>query len=280
LATEISQPRAFTSSPSPGLSLAGTDDGKGRVLVCAHGLTATRRYVLQGSRMLARSGHRVVAYDARGHGESSPAPDDLYGYPELAADLEGVLDDLGIERCVLAGSSMGAATTMAFALAQPERVGALVQITPAYDGAERTGSSSLESWDARAEALEDGDIDRFVELTGVDSLPERFRDAARLAVRQRAERHEHPGAVAEALRQVPRSAAFGGLDLLENVDVPVLVVASRDEADPEHPLAIAREYASRLPRAELVIEAEGDPPLAWQGARLSKAIAAFLDQLS
>ena len=110
----------------------------------------------------------------------------------------------------------------------------------------------------------------------MDSLPERFRDSARTAVRQRAERHEHPEAVAEALRQVPRSEAFDGLDRLESVDVPVLVVGSRDDADPEHPLAVAREYADRLPRAELVVEDEGDPPLAWQGARLSKAIAAFL----
>jgi len=228
--------------------------------------------------MLARKGGRlVIGYDARGHGESSPAPDDLYGYPELVADLEGVLDERGIDRCVLAGSSMGAATAMAFALARPERLEALVQITPAYDGEARTGASSLEGWDARADAIEAGDIDRFVELTGVDALPERLRDGARTAVRQRAERHQHPEAVAEALRQVPRSAAFDGLDQLESVDLPVLVVGSRDDADPEHPLAVAREYADRLPRAELVVEDEGQPPLAWQGARLSKAIAAFLD---
>ncbi len=110
----------------------------------------------------------------------------------------------------------------------------------------------------------------------MDALPERLRDNARTAVRQRAERHEHPDAVAEALRQVPRSAAFDGLDRLASVEVPVLVVASRDDTDPEHPLAIAREYAARLPNAELVVEDEGDLPLAWQGARLSKAIAAFL----
>ena len=44
-------------------------------LVLAHGLTATRRYVVHGSKLLARSGYRVIAYDARGHGESNPAPD-------------------------------------------------------------------------------------------------------------------------------------------------------------------------------------------------------------
>jgi pimeloyl-ACP methyl ester carboxylesterase len=274
--TELSH---FSCEPLPGLVLDGEEEGEGRSLVLAHGLTATRRYVLQGSRTLARSGSvRVVGYDARGHGGSSPAPDGRYGYPSLVADLEGVLDDRGIDRAVLAGSSMGAATAMAFALEHPDRVEALVQITPAYDGEARTGASTLEAWDARADALDAGDVDRFVALTGVDSLPERFRDAARVAVRQRIERHRDLAPVAEALRQVPRSAAFDGLERLEEVEVPVLVVASGDAADPEHPFAIAQEYARRLPRATLVTEEEGQPPLAWQGARLSRAIAAFLDE--
>jgi 3-oxoadipate enol-lactonase len=41
---------------------------------------------------------------------------------------------------------------------------------------------------------------------------------------------------------------------------------------------VAREYAERLPHAELVVEDEGQSPLAWQGARLSRAIAAFLER--
>ena len=57
-----------------------------------HGLTATRRYVVMGSRTLERSGHRVIAYDARGHGRSAPAPGRAYGYEHLAADLLAVLD--------------------------------------------------------------------------------------------------------------------------------------------------------------------------------------------
>ena len=45
--------------------------GEGTPVVLLHGLTATRRYVVMGSRALERDGHRVVAYDARGHGASS-----------------------------------------------------------------------------------------------------------------------------------------------------------------------------------------------------------------
>ena len=49
-----------------GFSLAGEDAGEGIPVVGLHGLTATRRYLVMGSRSLERSGHRVVLYDARG----------------------------------------------------------------------------------------------------------------------------------------------------------------------------------------------------------------------
>jgi hypothetical protein len=57
------------------------------------------------------------------------------------------------------------------------------------------------------------------------------------------------------------------------------VIGSRDETDPGHPLAVAQEYARRLPHAALIVEDEGESPLAWRGAALSRAIAGFLDQL-
>ena len=60
--------------------------------------------------------------------------------------------------------------------------------------------------------------------------------------------------------------------------MPTLVVASRDEADPGHPYAIGEAYAERLPRGRLISEEPGHSPLAWQGARLSKAVAEFLGE--
>ena len=115
-----------------------------------------------------------------------------------------------------------------------------------------------------------------MEANDPDSLPERWRESVRTAVGQRMERHEHLDAVAAALRELPRSLPWTGMDALERLEVPTLVVGSRDEADPLHPLATAEEYARLLPHAELVVEDEGQTPLAWQGGRLSEAIAAFL----
>jgi pimeloyl-ACP methyl ester carboxylesterase len=267
----------FTVDRGSGLTLEGESAGDGPPIVLVHGLSATRRNVVQGSRALLKRGYRLITYDARGHGSSSPGAS--YEYPALVEDLEAVLAHLGIERAALVGSSMGAATAMAFALAHPERVPALVQITPAYTGYARTGDVDGDSWERMAAGLESGGVDGFVEVAQPEGLPEQWRAIAREATRQRMERHEHPEAVAQALREVPRSIAWKGLEPLEHLDVPVLIVGSRDEADRLHPLGVAEEYARRLPHAELVVEDKGSSPLAWQGARLSGAIADFLERV-
>lgn len=274
------EPVPFSVDRGDGLVLAGDATGDGPPLVLAHGLTATRRNVVQGSRHLIGRGWRLVAYDARGHGESSPAPDpDGYGYGALAADLDAVLDAHGLAPATVVGSSMGAATAVRFALDHPGRIAALVLITPAYRGAGQLDADALAHWDRLAATLEAGDVAAFVEASGAGDLPERWREPARLATRQRIERHRDLAAVARALRVVPRSEAFASLDELERIDVPVLVAGTRDDADPGHPLAIAEQYAQRLPRGELAVEEPGDTPLAWQGARLSRAIGDFLERI-
>ena len=139
------------------MPLEGECLGDGTPLVLLHGLSATRRNVVQGSRHLAKRGYRLISYDARGHGASAPAQS--YGYPKLVGDLEAVLDHLELERAALVGSSMGAATAMAFALEHSERVPALVQITPAYAG----GPDREARWDRLAAELERGGIEAFVD---------------------------------------------------------------------------------------------------------------------
>jgi 3-oxoadipate enol-lactonase len=104
-----------------------------------------------------------------------------------------------------------------------------------------------------------------------------WRDTVLRFTRERMNEHRHPEAVANALRQVPRSAPFEEMSELEFVDVPALVVASHDDADPGHPYAVAAAYAERLPASQLVSEEQGASPLAWQGGRLSRAIATFCE---
>ncbi len=260
--------------PSGGALLSAEVAGEGVPVVLLHGLTATRRYVVMGSRMLQRSGHRVLAYDARGHGRSSPAPEPGgYEYADLAADLEAVLDGAGIDRAVLAGASMGAHTALALALRAPQRVGGLVVITPAYEPGEEDDPQRLARWDALAAGLREGGIEGFLQAYGEPAADPRWSETVEKVIRQRLALHEHPGAVADALEVVPRSTPFASLDDLEAIEAPTIVVASGDEADPGHPQAVGERYAARIPGARLVTDSPGKSPVAWQGSQLSKLIA-------
>ena len=81
--------------------------------------------------------------------------------------------------------------------------------------------------------------------------------------------------MADALEAVPRSRPFDAWASLAAIEAPTLVIGSRDEADPGHPLALARTYAAAIPGARLVVEEEGRSPLAWQGGQLARLLLNF-----
>jgi pimeloyl-ACP methyl ester carboxylesterase len=260
--------------------LRGETMGEGPPIVLCHGITATRRQVVHGSNVLAREGHRIVQYDARGHGESEPAPDGTgYGSPQNVADLRLVIEEqVGDRQFVLGGHSMGSHTSVAYALESPEQIAGLVVIGPAFAGPIADAEERkrvLGRWDALADGLEQGGVQGFLEAMDTQGLDPGWRETILGFTRERMETHRYPDAVAQAMREVPRSTPFESMDELELLDLPALVVASHDIADPGHPYAMAEDYAARLPRARMISEAEGESPLAWQGGRLSREIAAF-----
>ncbi len=140
---------------------------------------------------------------------------------------------------------------------------------------------ALAYWDGLAAALETGGVDGF--LAYIDRTQETdpaWHDAVQRFTRERMLRHRRLDALVDALREVPRSRPFGEMSELESIQVPALVVASHDAADPGHPRHVAEAYAEHLPRARLTGEAEGESPLAWQGGRLSREIAAFCAEVA
>jgi pimeloyl-ACP methyl ester carboxylesterase len=255
-----------------GQSLAYELHGVGPAVVGLHGLTATRRYVLMGSRTLERAGRQLVLYDARGHGASLPAADRDYSYRTLAGDLEAVMDALGLEQAVVIGASMGAHTAIRFALDRPERVTKLVIVTPGYDPDE---PGDLVRWDALARGLREGGVDGFISAYELENVPLAWRETVERVVRQRLAAHSHPEAVADALSAVPRSRPFENWSELRSIAAPTLVVGSRDEADPGHPLATAQRYAAAIPGARMLLEEAGRSPIAWQGGQLSRLLLDF-----
>ncbi|HEV3048613.1 MAG TPA: alpha/beta hydrolase [Solirubrobacteraceae bacterium] len=264
-----------------GVTLSGEEAGEGPAIVLVHGLTASRRYVVHGSRTLERAGHRVIYYDARGHGRSTPpSGEGGYRYRWLCEDLAAVLDAAGVERVALAGVSMGAHTIVRFALAHPERVAALAIITPAYEPRidRARGQAVLAGWDALARGLREGGVEGFVRAYGLERVPESMRATIETVLRQRMAQHEHPLAVADALEGVPRSRPFAELSELAAIAAPTIVIGSRDELDDRHPLRVAERYAQTIPGAALLVEDEGQSPLSWQGGRVSRAIAELAER--
>jgi 3-oxoadipate enol-lactonase len=259
--------------------LAVYELGEGRPVVLLHGLTATHRYVVMGSRLLQKTGHSVMAYDARAHGRSDPAPaSGDYEYTHLTADLEAVMDAVGMERAVLAGQSMGSHTAVRFALDRPDRVSGLVLITPAYDPATFDAPERMNRWLSLADGLEHGGVDGFIDAYGPPPVPDRWREQFLTVMRQRISSHRHLDALADAVRVVPASRPFEDYGDLGAITVPTTVIASRDEADPGHPLEVGERYASAIPGSRLVVDEPGKSPIAWQGAQVSKLIAEVAEQ--
>ena len=235
----LPDPVPFTAGEGP--AIRGEKAGEGPAVVLCHGVTATRVSVVHGSRVLERAGHAVISYDARGHGESDPTPEgEGYGYSDLVGDLESVVATAaGDGRVVLVGHSMGAHTAVAFALRDPGRLAGLVAIGPAYDGS--ISSASLEYWDGLATALDEQGVDGFVAyIDRHQPIDSAWRESVLRFTRERMLRHRRLDAVADALRQVCRSRPFAAMGDLEALQVPALVVASHDEADPGHPVCPRR----------------------------------------
>jgi pimeloyl-ACP methyl ester carboxylesterase len=262
-----------------GHAIAGEALGEGSAVVLAHGISATRRYVVHGSPALARAGHRQITYDARGHGESDPPGEGAgYDYDELADDLERLIDEeVGEGALVLGGHSMGAHTVVAYALRHPERLAGLVVIGPVQMGLPPP-ESAVRYWNRLADGLEQGGVDGFIEAYDRKLNPA-WRDSILRFTRERMEQHRHPQAVAQAMREIAYTQPFESIDELEFLEVPALVVASYDEADPGHPYEVARAYAEKLPNARLISEKPGESPLAWQGGKLAREIAGFAAEL-
>lgn len=98
--------------------------GEGDDVVLIHGLGANLAFWYMGiARALAR-GYRVTTYDLRGHGGSG-MPSEGYRLPHMGADLEALLDHLGIRRAHVVGHSFGARVALFHAIQRPDRVATL-----------------------------------------------------------------------------------------------------------------------------------------------------------
>jgi 3-oxoadipate enol-lactonase len=220
--------------------------GVGAALVLAHGFGGSARNWRPQLRAL-RDALAITVFDARGHARSTKlaGPEQAHADAVLA-DFAAVAASASAAPLAVGGLSMGAATALRFALAQPERVRALVLMSPPAGA--RSGRGLSASALAFAEAIEQ---------SGLDAAGARFAWGpnagldAQGAAWVRAGFLEHDAqSLAHLLREyVARLPTPGELgSLLGRVAAPALVIAGdQDDAS----LPAARELASALPEARL-----------------------------
>ena len=130
-----------------GIEVDYRDTGRGRPILLTHGHMSGRT-AWDGQHLALGDRYRVISWDIRGHGQTD-TPDDpaQYSLELTVADIRALLGHLGIERAVIGGLSLGGYVSLAFSLAHPEMVEALVicDSGPGYRNAQ-----AREQWNARA----------------------------------------------------------------------------------------------------------------------------------
>lgn len=272
--------------PTPsgvGISAHASGPEDGPPVVCLHGVMQTHDTVLKPA-LLERAGHRVISYDARGHG-GSEAPDGgeaEYGYDRLVEDLVAVMDAFGASPAILVGVSMGGLTALRLAVEQPERVAGLVVVTPAYNPDNELGC--MGHAERVADALRARDATALVDAEPVRITDPESHEAMRSFARKTAERtveaHRDADDAAEALLAILRARPFETLEPLRSIEVPTVVVGSQDVFDQNHPQDVARRYADAIPGSRWVCEEdEGRIPLAWRGREVAKLVLEVAEQV-
>jgi pimeloyl-ACP methyl ester carboxylesterase len=112
-----------------GVTFHYLQSGSGPDLVMLHGLSGNLAVWHLRMVPLLQDRFRVTTYDLRGHGRSSMPPSG-YATGDMAADLSGLMDALGIAQADFVGHSFGADVVLHFALLHPERTRKLMLIEP------------------------------------------------------------------------------------------------------------------------------------------------------
>jgi len=127
----VVQPTSIRLPGADGLSIHALEwSREGTALVFLHGFS-NEAHVWDDAAPAVAPHYRTVALDLRGHGDSDHDPEGRYDYDFHVADLEAVLDALGIGRLVLVGHSLGGRVAMRFAGRHPDRLAGLVIVDSA-----------------------------------------------------------------------------------------------------------------------------------------------------
>ena len=98
-----------------------------RTVVLVHGLASNCMTWEATASALSAAGHAVVSVDQRGHGRSSK-PEGGYGFDDVTGDLHALIQQLGLDRPIVAGQSWGGNVVLDFAARHPAAVSGIVLV--------------------------------------------------------------------------------------------------------------------------------------------------------
>lgn len=252
----------MTTLQRDGVAIRYDDRGRGPAILLSHGYSATSQ-MWNGQVAELRSDFRVITWDLRGHGQSD-SPEDPSDYSRSAAigDMRAILDACRVERAVIGGLSLGGYLSLAFHLAHPERVRALMLFDtgPGYKN-----PKARDAWNRGAERMA-----REFETRGLSALTG--------SAEVRVSTHRSAAGLARAARGTLAQFDSTVADSLESIRVPTLVLAGeRDE-----PFLAATDYmAAKIPNAtKVLIPGAGHAANIEQPQAFNRAVRAFLSTLA
>jgi pimeloyl-ACP methyl ester carboxylesterase len=241
-----------------------------RPIVLIHGLLMNRRMFERLGPVLAERGNRAICVDLLGHGRSDqPADLRLYSMPLFAEQIVALLDDLGLERAVIGGTSLGANVALEMAARHPDRVEGLFIEMPVLDNALAAVAAIfapiLLGLRLGTPAFELGS--RLASLVPRTSF---LLDIGLDWVRRR------PGPSVAVLEGLLLGETAPGRERRRRIAQPTLVVGH--QRDPLHPFSDSGMLVEELSRARLV---EANSLLEWRltPGRLNEELALFLDEV-
>lgn len=227
-----------------GLQIAYTRKGTGKPLVLVHGYPLDHT-IWDEVVPLLENDFDMILPDLRGFGQSDVV-ESQYKIVDMAADIAGLLDQLGIEKAAIAGHSMGGYISLAFARAYPERVlglGLVASQAPADPSEKAQGR-----YEAAAEIMKTG-VKPVAESMPAKLTPdERVQAFARSLIAA-----QPPAGLAGALKAM--ADRDDSTSSLSGFQFPVVLV--HGEADELIPVQRAHDIKAAIPHATLMTLADG-----------------------
>ena len=223
----------------------------GPAILLSSGLGGSGRY-WQPNLAALGAGHRVITYDHRGTGRSDAhVPGDLT-VDAMAADVDALMDAIGLQSCTFIGHALGGHIGLALALSAPERLDRLVVI----NGWAKLDPHTARCFDTRLALLSDSGPRAYLHAQPLFLYPPQWISDHhdRLQDEEEDMLAHFPGA--EMIqRRVAAARRFNIAGRLDEIRVPTLLVASDD--DMLVPPSASEKLAAGIPGAQFARMAAG-----------------------